>query len=176
MARRTPPGIWPSIAAPASRAKTGNPASANLPGCSPASPSHRPPRADTTRQARTPFLFGTSSRSFLVETRRLCLSVCLSRRRYVGCKLARCPVSATSRCGRGPRYAPRALCSGRERGSCGRRDRQVRCAPKCNWCRPGERGRDVSYWPMLSKKVFLTGELNFSTPPARLRRADVGAT
>jgi hypothetical protein len=27
---------------------------------------------------------------------------------------------------------------------------------------------------MLSKKVFLTGELNFSTPPARLRRADVG--
>jgi hypothetical protein len=27
---------------------------------------------------------------------------------------------------------------------------------------------------MLSKKVFLTGELNFSTPPARLTRADVG--
>jgi hypothetical protein len=37
-----------------------------------------------------------------------------------------------------------------------------------------EKKRDVSCWPMLSKKVFLTGELNFSTPPARLTRADVG--
>src|SRR6516164_2889512 len=35
--------------------------------------------------------------NFLVEPRRLCLSVCLSRRRYAGRKLARCPVSATSR-------------------------------------------------------------------------------
>src|SRR5580704_9911133 len=35
--------------------------------------------------------------NFLVETRRLCLSVCLSRRRYAGRKLARFPVSATSR-------------------------------------------------------------------------------
>src|SRR5580704_16550691 len=35
--------------------------------------------------------------NFLVEKRRLCLSVCLSRRRYAGRKLARFPVSATSR-------------------------------------------------------------------------------
>src|SRR5215468_1289870 len=49
-------------------------------------------------------------------------------------------VSATSRCGRGPPYAPPALCSGRERGSCRRRDRKVRCVPKCNWRRPAEGG------------------------------------
>ena len=39
-------------------------------------------------------------------------------------------VSATSRRGRGPRYAPPALSSRRERGSCRTRDRQVRCVSK----------------------------------------------
>src|SRR5215470_11396088 len=100
----------------------------------------RLPHRATSRQEQTrrdehvrPFyLAHDTSRNFLVERRSLCLSVCLSRRRYVSCKLARCPVSATSRCVRGPRYAPPALCSGRERGSCRRRDRQVRCVPKCN--------------------------------------------
>jgi hypothetical protein len=33
--------------------------------------------------------------------------------------------------------------------------------------------RHISTLPMLSKKVFLAGELNFSAPRARLTRLDV---